>query len=102
MARPTSLMAALAAMVPKVMICATLVAAIFLGDVLDHFAAAAHAEIDIDIRHGDALRIQEALEEQIVLQRIHVRDLQRVTRPGCPPPNRVPAPPEFPARAHSG
>ena len=78
MARPTSLIAAFAAMVPKVMICATFDAAIFSGDVLDHFAAAPHAEIDVDVGHRHAFGIQEALEQQIVLQRIDVRDLQRV------------------------
>ena len=55
-----------------------LLAPVFLGDVLDHFAAAARAEIDIDIGHGDALGIQEALEEQLVGQRIDVGDLHRI------------------------
>ncbi len=41
---------------------------VFLGDVLNHFAAPAGAEIDIDIGHADAFGIQEALEEQAVLQ----------------------------------
>ena len=55
-----------------------LLAAIFLGDVLDHFAAAVHAEIDIDIGHADAFGIEEALEQQPVLQRIDIGDLHRV------------------------
>ena len=70
MARPTSFTAALAAMVPKVMICETFSRPYFWRDVLDHFAAPAHAEIDIDIGHGHALGIQEALKDQVVLQRI--------------------------------
>ena len=49
-----------------------LFAAVFLGDVLDHFAAPVHAEIDIDIGQADALGIQEALEQQAVLQRIDI------------------------------
>ena len=40
-----------------------IVAAVFLGDVFDELAAAAHAEVDIDIGHGDALGIEEPLEE---------------------------------------
>ncbi len=56
-----------------------LLAPVFLGDVLDHFAAPARAEIDVDIGHADALRIQEALEQQPVFQRIDVGDLHRVT-----------------------
>ena len=51
-----------------------LLAAVLLGDVLDDFAAAARAEIDVDIGHADALGIEEALEEQAVLQRIDVGD----------------------------
>src|SRR5208283_1296593 len=54
------------------------VAAIFLCDVVDHFAAAIHAEIDIDVRHGDALGIQEAFEEQLVLERIDVGNAESV------------------------
>ena len=53
-------------------------APVFLRDVLDQLAAPAHAEVDIDIGHGNAFGIQEALKEQVVLQRIHVRDAQRV------------------------
>jgi hypothetical protein len=49
-----------------------------LGDVVDDLAAAVHAEIDVDIGHGDALGIQEALEEQLVLQRIDIGDAERV------------------------
>ena len=37
--------------------------AIFPRHVLDHFAAAAHAEIDVDIRIRNALGIQKALEQ---------------------------------------
>ena len=55
-----------------------LLAAVFFGDVLDHFAAAVRAEIDVDIGHADALRIQEALEQQAVLQRIDIGDLHGV------------------------
>ena len=55
-----------------------LIAAVLALDVLDDLAAAVHAEVDIDIGHGDALRIEEALEEQLVLERIDVRDLHAV------------------------
>src|ERR1035441_9749493 len=111
MARPTSLIAALAAMVPNVIICATfsflyfrsqrsrhhlrdavhiavrhihgaadildrgfgrhgaerdnlrnIFPPVFMGDVFDHLTAPVHAEINIDIRHGNPLGIQEAFE----------------------------------------
>ncbi len=52
--------------------------AVRLAHVLDHFAAPPHAEIDVDIGHGNALGIQEALKQQVVLQRIDVGDPQRV------------------------
>ena len=55
-----------------------LLAPVFFGDVLNHFAAPAGAEIDIDIGHGDALGIQEALEQQPVGERIDVGDLHGV------------------------
>ena len=54
-------------------------AAVFLRDVIDHFAAPPHAEIDVDVGHGNAFRIQEAFEKQIVLQRVDVGNFQRET-----------------------
>jgi len=55
------------------------------GDIVDHLAAPAHAEIDINIGHRDAFRIKKTLEEQFVLQRIDVGDTQRIgdQRSGC-------------------
>src|SRR5208337_2249237 len=53
-------------------------AAVFLGDVLDELAAAAHAEVDVDIGHGNAFRIEETFEEKIVLERIDVGDAKGV------------------------
>ena len=52
--------------------------AVLAGDVVDHFSAAVHAEVDVDIGHGDAFGIQEALEEERVLQGIDVGDLHGV------------------------
>ena len=52
--------------------------AVLLRDVVNHFAAAVHAEINVNVGQGNALRIQEALEEQIVLQRVEVGDPQRI------------------------
>ena len=44
----------------------------------DHLLAAAHTEVDVDIRHRDALRIQEALEDDVVLDRVDVGDVHAV------------------------
>ena len=46
--------------------------------VLHDALAPAHREVDVDIRHRHALGIEEALEEQVVAQRIDVGDPQRV------------------------
>ena len=52
--------------------------AVLLGHVADHALPAAHGEVDVDIRHRHALGVQEALEQQVVGQRVDVGDLQRV------------------------
>jgi hypothetical protein len=51
-------------------------AAVFLRHVGDHFAAAALAEVDVDIRQRHAFRIEEAFENQVVVKRIDVGDAQ--------------------------
>ena len=51
---------------------------VFVGDVLDDPVAAVHAEIDVEVGHRDALGIQEALEQQVVLERVEVRDAETV------------------------
>ena len=53
-------------------------AAVLADDVLHHALAAAHGEVDVDIRHRHALGVEEALEEQVVAQRVDVGDPQRV------------------------
>jgi hypothetical protein len=77
-------------------------AAVFLRDVVDHFAAAVHAEIDVDIGHRNALGIEEALEEQLVLQRIDRSVMPWNRKPATRPPIRGPAPPECCAPWRSG
>ena len=70
-------------------------AVVLLGDVADHLVAPAHAEVDVDVRHRDALGVQEALEDDVVLDRIDAGDAEAVgdeaarrraaarARPGC-------------------
>ena len=41
-----------------------LVAAVFLLHVADHLVAAVLAEVDVEVRHRHAFRIEEALEQQ--------------------------------------
>ena len=76
--RPTSLTTARDFIVPKVMICPTAFAPVLLAHVLDHLAAALEAEVDVDVGHRDALGIQEALEQQVELERIDVVMPERI------------------------
>ena len=54
------------------------VVAVLLGDVADHLGAAAVVEVDVEVGHRHALRVQEALEDQAVLERVQVGDPHRV------------------------
>ncbi|SMG02914.1 titin [Burkholderia singularis] len=54
------------------------VRAVLLLHVLDHAVAAVLAEIDIEVGHRHPLRIQKALEQQVVAQRIEIGDTQRI------------------------
>ena len=53
------------------------VGAVFLLDVADHLVAPLLAEIDVEVRHRDALGIEEALEQQAEADRIEIGDGQR-------------------------
>ena len=53
-------------------------APVFFADILDDVRPAVVGEIDVDIRRIDALRIQEALEQQAVADGVHVRDVEQV------------------------
>ena len=53
-------------------------APVLLRHIFDQLATSPHAEVDVDVGHGNALGVQEALEEQVVLQRIDVSDAQGV------------------------
>ena len=69
------------------------VTVVLVRDVADHLLAAAHAEVDVDVRHRDALGIQEALEDDVVLDRVDVRDVHAVRdeaagRAAAPRPDR--------------
>ncbi len=54
------------------------VLAVLLGDVAQHLAAAALVEVDVDVGHRDPLGVEEALEEQPVLERVELGDAHRV------------------------
>ena len=54
------------------------IAAIFSTNIVNHFLPSLKAEVHVDIRHGNALRIQKPLKEQIVLDGINIGDFQTV------------------------
>ena len=59
--------------------------AVFLLDVVDDAIAPVLAEVDVEVRHRHALRIQETLEQQRVAQRVEIGDAEAVRhqRPGA-------------------
>ena len=50
---------------------------------INYFSAPAHTEINVDVRHGDAIRVEKTFEEKIVLQRIQICDAQAVGDQGA-------------------
>ena len=54
------------------------VAAVALGGVADHLVPVAGVEVHVDVGHRDAARVEEALEQQVVADRVEVGDPQRV------------------------
>ena len=47
---------------------------VLFNDIVDHFPAAIHAKVHVDIRHGDTFGVEEAFKEQIVGEGIEVRN----------------------------
>ena len=55
-----------------------MISAVAALHIVDDLLAADVAEVDVDIGHRHALRIQKTLEEQFVLQGIEIRDAQEI------------------------
>ena len=54
------------------------VAAVLVGDVAHDAVAPLDREVDVDVRHRHALGVQEALEQQVVGERVDLGDVERV------------------------
>ena len=54
------------------------VVAVLLGGVTDHLVAVAVIEVDVDVGHRNARRVQEPLEQQAVLHGIEIGDAEAV------------------------
>ena len=57
--------------------------AVFLGHVLDYFVSPAVREIKVYVGHGDPIRIQKPLKQEVILQRVNVGDVQNVGDDGA-------------------
>ncbi|CCK05506.1 titin [Cronobacter sakazakii 696] len=54
------------------------VATVHVGHVLNHLVAFFHAEVDVEVGHGDTFRVKETFEQQVEFQRIEIGDFQRI------------------------
>ena len=77
-------------------------AAVLPRDVVDDLAAPPLAEVDVDVGQRHALGIEEALEDQVEVERIDVGDPQAVGDQAAGRRSAARARPECPARARSG
>ena len=59
------------------------VGAVLFRDVVHHLAAERVLEVLVDVRHGDAVRVEEALEEQVVRDGVDVGDTEAVRHGGA-------------------
>ncbi len=57
---------------------ADVIGTVLPGNVIDDLLTAFIAEVYVDIRHGDALGVQESLEQQLIFKRVEHGDAQRV------------------------
>ena len=61
------------------------VLAVLLFHIINHPVAIALAEINVKVGHGDPFRIEKALEQQVVLQRIQIGNLEGIGHQGAGP-----------------
>src|SRR5213592_3231374 len=58
---------------------AAMVAAVFPGHVVHDLGAPVHAEIHVDVGRRDSFRVEKALEEEVILERVDIGDPQAVS-----------------------
>ena len=54
------------------------ISAVLVTNVVDHLAATLLTEVDVEVGHRHAFRIQEAFEQQVIAQRIEIGDAQAI------------------------
>ena len=57
-----------------------MVSTVFAVDVINDFLSAFVAEIHIEVRHADTLRVQKAFKDQIIADGVDIRDAHTVSR----------------------
>ena len=62
---------------------AHMIGAVLAGHIIDDLLTALVAEVHVDVGHGHALRVQEALEQQLILQRVQHGDAQGIRHDGA-------------------
>ena len=64
--------------------------AVFVLHIVDHQIPVGLAEVDVEVGHGDAFRIQKALKQQLVFDRVQVGNFERIghQRTGARTPSR--------------
>ena len=55
---------------------------VLLPHVVDDLGPPVVCDVDVDIGHGHPLRVQEALEDEVVLHRVDIRNLRRIGNQG--------------------
>ncbi len=73
---------------------------VLLHHIVHHILPPVFVEIDVDIRQRDSLRVQETLEQQVVRNRVYIRDFQTVShhRPRRRTPTGPHGNPDLPRR----
>ena len=60
-----------------------MIRAVLAGHIVDDLLPALVAEVHVDVGHGHALGVQEALEQQLILQRVQHGDAQGIRHDGA-------------------
>src|SRR5690606_4003667 len=53
---------------------------VLLGHIANHFAAATVVEVNVEVGHRHAIRVQESFKDETVLERVYVSDPHGVCR----------------------
>ena len=52
--------------------------AVGVCDVLNDLVASLHTEVHVEVGHGYPLRVQKAFKQQVIFERVQIRNFQRI------------------------